>query len=51
MGDAFWWRHLVATRGVFDRSEGAARERLRMAARGTVDEAIWMLLLGVTSRV
>jgi len=40
MGDAFWCRHLVATLGTLDRKEGAARERVRMAARGTDVEAM-----------
>jgi hypothetical protein len=40
MGDAFWCRHLVAAREVVEWSEGAARVRVRMAARGTDVEAI-----------
>lgn len=40
MGDAFWCKHLVAIRGAFDRRFGAAREKLHIAARGTVVEAI-----------
>lgn len=40
MGDDFWCRHLVAMRGALDRTDGVARERLRMAARGIVIEAI-----------
>ena len=40
MGDDFWCRHLVAMRDVEDRTEGAARMRLRRAARGIVIEAI-----------
>lgn len=40
MGDDCWCRHLVAMRGAVDRREGAVRERLRMAARGRVDEAM-----------
>lgn len=37
MGVAFWCRHLVATRGVVVRREGAVRVRVRMA-RGTAAE-------------
>ena len=48
MGDDFWCKHLVAMRGALERMVGAARERLRMAARGIVIEAImidvWVLL-------
>ena len=40
MGEDFWCRHLVAMRGALERTEGVARERLRMAARGTVVDAI-----------
>jgi len=40
MGDAFWWRHLVATLGALERREGAAREKVRIAARGTAVEAM-----------
>jgi hypothetical protein len=36
-------------RGAFDRSEGAARERLRMAARGAFIEAIWYVSVGFES--
>ena len=40
MGDALWCRHLVATLGALERKEGAARERVRIAARGTDVEAM-----------
>jgi hypothetical protein len=50
MGDAFWCKHLVAMRGAFDRSEGAARERLRMAARGACIEAILYVFVGIGSQ-
>lgn len=40
MGDAFWCKHLVAMRGARERREGVARDRLRIAARGTFTEAI-----------
>lgn len=47
MGDDCWWRHLVAMR--LDRREGTARERLRIAARGSVIDAI--VWCGVVVRV
>jgi hypothetical protein len=40
MGEDFWCRHLVAMRGALERTEGVARERLRMAARGIAIDAI-----------
>jgi hypothetical protein len=40
MGDDFWCRHLVATRGILERRGVAARERLRIATRGMVVEGI-----------
>lgn len=39
MGIAFWCRHLVATRGVVVRKEGATLVRVRIA-RGTGVDAI-----------
>jgi hypothetical protein len=42
MGDDCWCRHLVAMRGVVDRRDGAARERLRMAERGRIFEAMFV---------
>lgn len=43
MGDGCWCRHLVAMRGVADRTRGAARERLRIADRESVFEAIFLI--------
>jgi hypothetical protein len=51
MGDAFWCRHLVAMRGALLRTDGAALERLRIAARGIVVEAISRMCLDVGCRV
>jgi len=42
MGDGCWCRHLVAMRGVVDRTDGAAREMLRKAERERVFEAIFI---------
>jgi hypothetical protein len=43
MGDDFWCRHLVATRGALDLMEGVARDRPRMAVRGIAIEAIFVV--------
>jgi hypothetical protein len=40
MGDDFWCIHLVAIRGALERRGVAALERLRIATRGRVVEAI-----------
>jgi hypothetical protein len=40
IGDAFWCKHLVATRVALVRKEGVACERLRMITRGAAVEAI-----------
>jgi hypothetical protein len=40
IGDAFWCKHLVATREAFVRRDGVVRERQRIVARGTEVEAI-----------
>jgi hypothetical protein len=45
MGDACWCRHLVAMRGVADRRDGVARDRLRIAERGIVLDAIVRIVL------
>lgn len=45
MGDACWCRHLVAMRGVADRRDGVARDRLRMAERGITLEAIFCIVM------
>jgi hypothetical protein len=50
MGDDFWCRHLVAMRGALERMEGVARDRLRMAARGIVVEAIVLCVLELLNR-
>jgi len=43
MGDDCWCRHLVAMRGVAERRDGVARDRLHMAERGIVLEAIFCI--------
>jgi len=40
IGDAFWCRHLVAIRGAVGRMKGVARDKLRIAYRGSVVDAI-----------
>jgi hypothetical protein len=45
MGDDCWCRHLVAMRGVDDRRDDVARDRLRMADRGSVLEAMFCVAL------
>ena len=42
MGEDCWCRHLVAMRGAVDRRVGVARERLRMAERGSMLDAIFV---------
>jgi hypothetical protein len=42
MGEVCWCRHLVAMRGAVDRREGVARERLRIAERGSMLDAIFV---------
>lgn len=46
MGDDFWCRHLVAMRGAVERMAGAARERLRIAVRGIIVDAIALDMCG-----
>jgi hypothetical protein len=48
MGDGCWCRHLVAMRGVAERRDGAARDRLRMAERGIVLDAIFSMVYVVS---
>jgi hypothetical protein len=43
IGDAFWCRHFVAIRGAMDRMKGVARDKLRIADRGSVVDAIMCL--------
>jgi hypothetical protein len=43
MGDDFWCRHLVATRGTLERRGVAAREILRIAMRGIVVDDIFVV--------
>jgi hypothetical protein len=50
IGDVFWCKHLVATRGAFVRRDGVVRERQRMAVRGTDVEAILWRNLGIYGR-
>lgn len=40
MGEACWCRQRVAMRGVVGRNKDTVRERLRIAERGMVEEAI-----------
>jgi hypothetical protein len=40
IGDARWCRHLVAILGAVDRMEGVARNKLRIADRGSVVDAM-----------
>jgi hypothetical protein len=49
MGVAFWCKHLVAIRGAVLQIEGIVRNRLRIATRGTVVEAILCRGSGVGS--
>jgi hypothetical protein len=51
MGDAFWCRHLVATRGAVEPKERVVRERLRSAARGAFVDAILQERLGIERRM
>jgi hypothetical protein len=40
MGDVFWCKHRVAIRVAVERNCGVVREMLRIAVRGTCNEAI-----------
>jgi hypothetical protein len=44
MGEALWWRHLVAIRGAFVRKDDVFCERMRMVARDT--EFVVMVSMG-----